>query len=343
MAGLSNMSFSTSGIQYLDFLQMGVMVVDQHNRIVYWNRWLESHSNIMSEDIMHHEFAEVFPDLAATRLVDVIQQALEERLSAVISAALNQSLLPLYPSINHQLKQMDLMRQMVQVSSISDESGNNFALVQVTDMTHALANAVQLRSHSQAIQNLLSLDELTKLANRKKFDEVLEDEFRRAQRAKSSLMIALFDIDYFKLFNDRYGSQQGNACLAKVAEALKLSLNRSNDLIARFSGQVFGVVMPCTSFDGGIRIAEAMRNAVKKLEIEHDASTVAPVVTVSVGLAYIEPNVDNDLAALLDAAQFAQNQAKQLGGNNAMVYVMQDGSLHGCGNDAGNQQARLEA
>lgn len=342
MAGLSKTKFSPKGIQYLDFLQMGVLVVDKQLRVVYWNRWLENHSNIMSETVQGLEFSVAFPDLINSRLSDVIQQALEEQLSAVISAPLNKSLFPLYPSINHQLKQMDLMRQMVQVSSIEDDEGNSYALLQITDMTHAIAKEDQLRTQTQAIQNLVSLDELTAIANRKKFEQRLDDEFKRAQRASTSLVIALVDIDHFKSYNDQYGETQGNECIMKVANALVGALSRSSDLVARYSGQVFGVVMPSTTFEGSVSLAEEMRNVVNQQAIEHEASTTSSFVTVSVGLAHVQPCLSDNLESLLEAAQFSLSQAKQLGGNKAMIYLMQDGSLHAC-DSGGNNRMLIEA
>lgn len=333
---------SPKGIQYLDFLQMGVLVVDKQHRVVYWNRWLESHSNMMAENVQGVEFTTAFPDLVNTRLLDVIQQALEEKLSAVISAPLNKSLLPLYPSINHQLKQMDLMRQMVQVSSIKDDEGNDFALLQITDMTHAIAKEDQLRTQTQAIQSLVSLDEMTAIANRNKFNQRLDDEFRRAQRASTSLVIALVDIDHFKSYNDRYGDVQGNECIMNVATTLVGAVNRSTDLVSRYSGQVFGIVLPSTTFEGGINVAEEMRHVIKQQAITHEASTVSSLVTVSVGLAHIQPTLNDTVQSLVDAAQFALNQAKKQGGDKAMIYVMQDGSLHACG-AGGNNRLLVEA
>lgn len=341
MASIDNTQLS-SGMQYLDYLQMGVMVIDRHNHIVYWNRWLENHSNIMVEDVINQPFNTIFPDLVDSRLSDVINQALEERLSAVISAPLNNSLLPLYPSINHQLNQMDLMRQMVQVSAISDGDGNDFALLQINDMTHALAKGVQLRSQTKAIQSMVSKDALTEVATRAKFDESLENEFRRAQRAGTSLILGMVDVDHFKMFNNHYGESVGNDCLSEIAKVFDHVLNRSTDMIARYSGQVFGVLMPCTSYPGGLQVAEEVRNAVKTLEIAHDASTTAPFVTVSIGLAYVEPTREDQLDAVIEAAAFALGQAKEIGGDHAMVYVMKDGSLHDC-NVESRMQMLIEA
>lgn len=329
---------SPAGVHYLDYLQLGVMVVDANNNVVYWNRWLESHSNVMSEDVLDKPFADVFPDLANSRLAEVIQQALEEQMSGFISAPLNQSLLPLFPSINHQLKQMDLMRQTMQVSPIVDENNHHFALVQITDMTNALAKGMQLRSQTQEIRKLLRKDELTALANRQFFDERLNEEFGRAQRAKSSLVLGFVDIDYFKSFNHHYGRDAGDACLAKIGAAFEQSLARSSDLVARYSGQVFAILMPNTNFDGGKKMAEAIKKIVSDLKIGTDVSTASAFVSVSIGMAHIEPVLEDHIAGFVEAAQFAINQAKSAGGDKAMIYEMRDGKLY---STDGNDNIRL--
>lgn len=329
---------SAAGIQYLDYLQLGVMVVDAQFNVICWNRWLESHSNVMAEDVLNKPFAEVFPDLANSRLADVIQQALEERMSGFISAPLNQSLLPLYPSINHQLKQMDLMRQTMQVSPIVDENNHHFALIQITDMTNALAKGMQLRTQTQEIKQLMRKDELTMVANRQKFDERLNEEFRRAQRAKSSLVIGLVDIDYFKLFNNHYGRETGDACLAKIGSAFDHSFSRSTDMVARYSGQVFAIILPSTSFDGGKKMSETIKNIVRNLKITSDVSTASAYVTVSIGMAHIEPVLEDALDAFVEAAQFALDQVKLAGGDKAMIYEMRDGKLY---STDGNDNIRL--
>lgn len=329
MAGLMQPSLPAS-VQYLDFLQMGVMVLDEQCRIVHWNRWLEEHSDIPFKSIANLTFTQAFPELVGSRLADVIQQAIDERLSALISASLNQSLLPLYPSTNHQVRQMDLMRQMVQVTAVADEAGRRFALLQITNMTHAIAKEAQLRKQSQTIQHLVSVDDLTSVANRRKFDVALQEEFSRAQRATSSLVLGFIDVDHFKVLSGHYGENCADQYLAEVARSFEYVLNRSSDLIARYSEQVFAVIMPCTTFEGAVNIAEAIRIGVNDLQLKNEVSAIASYLTVSAGFAIIHPEFNDSLEEFVEAANFALMQAKQAGGNKSMIYDKQDGSLHAC-------------
>jgi len=329
MAGLIQPSLPAS-VQYLDFLQMGVMVVDEQYRIVHWNRWLEDHSDIPFKNVANLTFTQAFPALEGSRLADIIQQAIDEKLSALISASLNQSLLPLYPSTNHQVRQMDLMRQMVQVTAIADETGKRFALLQITNMTHAIAKEAQLRKQSQTIQHLVSIDDLTSVANRRKFDVALQEEFRRAQRAASSLVLGFVDIDHFKVLIEHYGEGCADQYLAEVARSFEYVLNRSSDLVARYSEQIFAVIMPCTTLEGAVNIAEAIRLGVSDLQLKNEVSAVASHVTVSAGFAIIHPEFNDSLEEFIEMANFALMQAKQVGGHKSMIYDKKEGSLHAC-------------
>jgi diguanylate cyclase (GGDEF)-like protein len=330
MARLKQALSNFAPAQYLDFLQMGVLVVDQNYRVVYWNRWLEAHSNIQFTQIANLPFVEVFPNLAESRLYEVIHQAVDEGLSSLISASLNQSLLPLYPSINHQLKQMDFMHQMVQVTAIIDEEKKRYAMLQISDMTNALAKDAQLVEKTQTLLALNEVDDLTKVANRRKFDEVLTEEYRRALRANTTLVVGFVAVDHFDLFKDHYGKKYANQCLVEVAATFEYALNRSTDLVSRYDNQLFAVILPCTTFDGAVNVAEIVRNGVSDLQLRHKTSTVADYVTASVGFAIAHPTLQGQPEKIIESAMFALSQAKEAGGNKAMIYAMQDGSLHAC-------------
>lgn len=328
---------------YLDYLQMGVMVVDEYYRIVYWNRWLENHSNILSESVELKPFKTAFPELADSRLFELIQQVIEERLSGMISSALNKSPLPLYPSINHQLKQMDLMQQMVQVTAMEDASGRQLAMVQVTDMTRQHLKNAQIKSQSDQMQALVNVDAVTALANRQKFDISLEEEYRRAIRAKTPLVAAVVEIDHFDAFASHYGQQSADEALTEITGIFQSLLCRETDIIARHSEQAFGLILPCTSEEGSVMIAQELRRAVSALDIAHAFSAAASSMTVSIGMALVEPAKPEDMAAFVKGVDFALNNARELGGDRAMLYLMEGGRLRDCdsGYDGLNQEGQL--
>ena len=128
-------------------------------------------------------------------------------------------------------------------------------------------------------------DALTGVANRRRFDYTLEQEWQRALRGTDPLSLLLIDVDHFKSFNDRYGHPKGDQGLRLVAKALVHSVRRTGDLVARCGGEEFGVLLPQTGRVGAQHVAQRMVNAVKALDIVHAASPTARHLTISVGIA----------------------------------------------------------
>jgi diguanylate cyclase (GGDEF)-like protein/PAS domain S-box-containing protein len=165
-------------------------------------------------------------------------------------------------------------------------------------------------------------DPLTCLANRRKFDDMLSIEWRHALRENQVLSLFFIDIDFFKKFNDLYGHQQGDVCLKKVAVCLRSVLNRAGDLIARYGGEEFVAILPNTSLEGAIRIAERMRRSVMHLAIPHEDSKIASVVTISLGIVTCYPCIDITLQEILETADRALYEAKWEGRNTIRWHVL---------------------
>jgi diguanylate cyclase (GGDEF)-like protein len=174
---------------------------------------------------------------------------------------------------------------------------------------------VELRVANDALQRLSTSDVTTGLANRRGFDEWLEQAWRRARREGSEVTVLLLDLDCFKQYNDRYGHPGGDECLRRVGAVLAAAARRSDDLAARYGGEEFALVLPGASRLVAHAIGERIRRQVEDLAIEHAGSTVAPVVTASVGVASTTPRGDVTAAALVAAADEALYRAKA-GGRN---------------------------
>ncbi|MBD2577753.1 PAS domain S-box protein [Oscillatoria sp. FACHB-1406] len=178
----------------------------------------------------------------------------------------------------------------------------------------------KLKEANQKLHHLATVDSLTQVANRRCFDAYLQAEWRRMTREKSSLSLILCDIDYFKLYNDTYGHPAGDRCLRRVATALRRTLKRPADLVARYGGEEFAIVLPHTDEQGMRWIAELLRQAVKRLNIEHSASPVCDRVTLSLGGVALVPTRLNSWQALIDGADRALYQAKKGGRDRVAVY-----------------------
>jgi diguanylate cyclase (GGDEF)-like protein len=176
----------------------------------------------------------------------------------------------------------------------------------------------QLEEKNRLLERLSAIDTLTGIANRRRFDDVLRQEWRRASRDETTLSLLFCDIDYFKSFNDSYGHQAGDECLVRVGQAMDEALNRPGDLVARYGGEEFVALLVDTDADGARLVAEKMRQRVLALGIEHRASSVAPHLTVSLGVATVRPEPGlrpEDLVSRADRALYAA----KLGGRNRVV------------------------
>jgi diguanylate cyclase (GGDEF)-like protein len=160
------------------------------------------------------------------------------------------------------------------------------------------------------------IDGLTQIANRRRFDEYLLQEWQRHIRLQSPLSLLICDVDHFKLYNDHYGHQAGDGCLIEVAGAINRDL-RVGDLAARYGGEEFAVVLPNTDRAGAVQVAERVCASVAAVARPHAASPVCDRVTLSVGVACKTPQREDreDARALIDEADRNLYAAKRLGRN----------------------------
>ena len=180
----------------------------------------------------------------------------------------------------------------------------------------------ELRSANEHLEQLALIDPLSGVANRRNFDETLARNWKEAIRHRRPLGLLMIDVDYFKLFNDRYGHVQGDACLRRVGKLLMNFACRPGDLPARYGGEEFAVLLPGASLAGARIVAERLRHAVEELCIAHADSPIGQV-SVSIGLASMVPNLgDKSLGdkgqSLIEAADEGLYAAKR-GGRNAVV------------------------
>jgi diguanylate cyclase (GGDEF)-like protein len=164
------------------------------------------------------------------------------------------------------------------------------------------------------------LDALTGVPNRRQFDEIFDQEWRRALRDESSLCVILIDVDLFKAFNDNYGHQTGDDCLKRVALEVSGGLRRAGDLAARYGGEEFGVILPRTEAAGAQIVAEDIRQRVEGLRIVHKGSPFL-VVTISLGIKALRPGPHDTCEALLGSADRALYRAKEQGRNRVVTDV----------------------
>ncbi len=177
----------------------------------------------------------------------------------------------------------------------------------------------ELKEVNQTLERLSREDSLTGLANRRWFAQFLARAWQTALRDGKPLSILIIDVDDFKAYNDHYGHQKGDSCLKLVAEAIQQGVGRASDLVSRYGGEEFVVVLGDTPLEGGLKIAEQVRVAVEELGIPHDAAKCHPCVTISVGVTSALPTRDTQPETVLVAADRAMYTAKN-DGKNKVAY-----------------------
>lgn len=225
---------------------------------------------------------------------------------------------------NQKLKTEVVERKRAQATlqaliELISQQKNDLEVIVQTIMEHGDVLDTQWHQKLHEATLLASYDGLTQIANRRRFDEYLAQQWKQMTRERSPLAILLCDIDHFKEYNDTYGHLGGDNCLKQVAQTLCETLKRPSDLVARFGGEEFAVILPQTDLDGALKVAELLQAAIQQLQVVHAQSPVYPYLTLSIGIASTIPVSPNSSATLLDIADNALYMAKQQG-RNRIVY-----------------------
>jgi diguanylate cyclase (GGDEF)-like protein/PAS domain S-box-containing protein len=186
------------------------------------------------------------------------------------------------------------------------------------DISERKKAAEKLAELQRELEDLSFKDGLTGVANRRRFDAVLETEWKAAQRNKVPLSLLMIDIDFFKPFNDCYGHVQGDECLKRVARRLSAGAARPRDFLARYGGEEFVLVLPETDAKGAEHVAERCRQAIVDEAIPHERSSASPVVTVSIGAGTVVPAPESKPIDFLEEVDRHLYRAKQ-GGRNSLA------------------------
>ncbi len=177
----------------------------------------------------------------------------------------------------------------------------------------------ELEEVTKQLEYLATVDELTQVYNRRYFNEYLDREWRRVARERKFISLILCDIDYFKRYNDYYYHQAGDNCLYKVAQCLKSLVKRPADLVARFGGEEFVIILSDTNRLGAEKVAQELCRAIEDLKIDHFGSECSDYVTMSLGIATTIPTRRVSPQKLIKTADKALYQAKDMGRNGFCV------------------------
>jgi len=185
------------------------------------------------------------------------------------------------------------------------------------DISERKKTEEKLLAMQRELEELSFKDGLTNVANRRRFDQVMDAAWERARNQREPIALLMIDIDYFKQYNDRYGHLAGDDCLRRVASVLAQASTRPNDLLARIGGEEFAMLLPGTSASGAIGVAEHCRQLLKDAQILHGPAPLGRL-TASIGVGAVTPETGDNWVSLLDRVDRRLYAAKQAGRDRMM-------------------------
>ena len=200
-------------------------------------------------------------------------------------------------------------------------SGEDEVLFLIRDISDRKYVEQELRLANLRLEQLAQTDGLTQVANRRHFDERLQREWHRLLHEQKPISLLLFDVDYFKLYNDQYGHQAGDGCLIQIAQAAQQATLHPTDLVARYGGEEFAIVLPNTSTHGAVIVAQRLRQSIRAIAIPHQLSTISSFVTVSMGISSLVPSAQNSPRDWVIQADQALYAAKQQGRDRYLIFT----------------------
>lgn len=195
----------------------------------------------------------------------------------------------------------------------------NGVLMMLTDVSEENRIRKELYELNLKLEEMAHVDSLTQIANRRKFDTILKREWQRSERTGSPLSLILLDVDFFKSYNDRFGHQMGDVCLQRVARTIAGTLSRSGDLVCRFGGEEFAVILLDTPLEGAVKIARKINENIEGLHILHPDSGISDFVTLSSGICCASEFKGRNMADIIGKADSALYAAKANGRNRVEV------------------------
>lgn len=293
-----------------DQLNSGVIVLDDSYNIVFWNHFMAVHANKTFDDVQHKSIFDVFPELPKRWFERKLRGVIELNSPSFCSWEQRHHLFEL-PHTRPITTDSHYMAQNVTFTPIVDENNLNHICLLIEDVTDVYHYQTMLRKTLDDLAMANRIDGLTQVFNRKHWEECLAQEFARARRYDAELALIMFDLDHFKHLNDNYGHQCGDMVLIETAKAID-ELIRISDTFGRYGGEEFALILPESSLDGALDVAEKIRQRIEDIALLFNQSPIN--VTASVGVAIL---CDEDLRYedLIAKADQALYQAKDNGRN----------------------------
>jgi diguanylate cyclase (GGDEF)-like protein len=294
----------------------GIFVLDRQMNVLMWNRFMQDHSGFSASQVVGKSIFASFPELPRVWLTRKLESVFQ--LGSFAFSSWEQR--PYLFKFDHDRPitgGVDYMQQDCTFMPLMRDREVEAVCVTVSDVTHV---SIVQREREEAVaklQEYADRDGLTGIANRRYFEARLRDEYTRWQRYGGELSVLLFDLDHFKKINDQFGHVAGDSVLREMARRVA-DVVRAQDTFGRFGGEEFALLLPCTTLEDAMLVAEKIRNTIGQKPI--DVQGVQVPVTASVGGAAARGGVPA-YEALINEADAALYSAKRQGRNRSVAFI----------------------
>jgi diguanylate cyclase (GGDEF)-like protein len=319
--------------ELLDYIPTGVFILSREFTILFWNRCMEEWTKIPSQEIVGSSLFDQFPQLEAPRYLNRIKEIFRGGPPTIFSSQLHKHIIPA-PLPGGGLR----VQSTLVIGLPADSAGEFHAIFSIQDVT-SLTEAInsynrehrrllaEMQERAKAEEELKRLnrilkeqsirDGLTGLHNHRYFWQQLKRDYLLADRHGSDIACLLIDLDFFKKVNDMHGHLCGDAVLKSVARLIQKKV-RKTDVVSRYGGEEFAVLLPSTDIDGARIFAENIRSTIELHRFKKLEAQVR--VTVSIGVATLREHHPDSPERLLDMADTALYCSKELGRNRIVAY-----------------------
>ena len=286
----------------LESISNGIIEIDQNKRIIYANPSALRFFEMPAEAMLGSYVSRIFDTDSDMPFFPLIEDAS-----------------PTNDPLGRHIR-ISIHNRLLDVSIVPSNSERNTQVIVMEDITLREKAQTDLLKANDKLEILARIDGLTNVANRRHFDELLHQEWGRLKREKGELALLLCDVDYFKDFNDTYGHLEGDGCLKDIARTINTTLRRPSDIAARYGGDEFVIILPNTTLEGALHLAEDIRKSILDLSIKHDKSPIDEHVTVTIGATSGFPGEALPEDKFIWQADKALYEAKMKGRNCCMGF-----------------------
>ncbi|UCH81500.1 MAG: sensor domain-containing diguanylate cyclase [Nitrospiraceae bacterium] len=290
--------------QVFDAINIGIVILDREMKVKKWNRWMEINSGINADKILDSSVYDFFPDLENPKFIRSCKSVFSFGNFCFFSQKLHKHLFQ-FKSSGYLNADFEFMQQNCAMGPLRNEENEiQYLFIYVQDVT-------EVAVYERKLIEMNMKDGLTGIYNRRYLESRLKEEFSRHKRYSGNFSVIMFDLDHFKDVNDEHGHQCGDFILKSVCARIS-SIIRNIDIFARYGGEEFCCLLPETSKDGAIYVAERFREAIEEQDNHFDDLNIK--VTISLGVANLKDNISSP-EMLLKMADDALYRAKNEGRN----------------------------